>query len=327
MRRIGLATAAVLLTAPMALALQAGAPEASAAGDCEMVPKQETLVTGETITTYVEVCTEDPANPTAGGGDGAGGGGGEQTCQFQGTPVPCQQGDKFWFASKSCYASAMTDPAPAPDSPVWGSHKPSDGAIWVCAGFPVYDPANQVGLMFFVPNGGAPAPVLIDGAAVAARALGQMTLVTPSIHMAPAPPDMTYVGLDTWLWIDEGQWRTLSQTVGAGGASVTVTVEPVRAWWGMGDGGTTTCPSAGRRWVNGMTSAERTDCSYAFTRVSDFESNGAFSVEASLVYRVDWTCTGPCQAASGSLGEVDGPASNAAIRVGERQAVVTGGNR
>jgi len=179
--------------------------------------------------------------------------------------------------------------------------------------------------IFWVAAGAAPA--LVDPTVLAQRALDRMPLATPNIHMAPTPPEMTFVGLDTWLWMDENQFDTLTMTVNGGGASVTVTAAVARAWWDMSDGDGASCPSAGRPWVKGMTSAERTDCSYAYSRVSDFEPDKVFPVAVNLVYQVDWTCTGPCLTASGSLGEVDGPIANGSMRVGERQSVVIGGNQ
>ena len=71
-----------------------------------------------------------------------------------------------------------------------------------------------------------------------------------------------------------------------------------------------------------MSSSEKTDCSYTFAKVSDSESGGAFPVTATITYQVDWTCAGTCTTKNGSLGEVDGPSSQSAIRVGERQSVV-----
>ena len=47
-----------------------------------------------------------------------------------------------------------------------------------------------------------------------------------------------------------------------------------------------------------------------------------FPVTATIKYQVDWTCAGACFTGSGSLGQVDGPTSTSAIRVGERQSVV-----
>ena len=168
------------------------------------------------------------------------------------------------------------------------------------------------------------APVLVDPAVLAQRALDQLQLAQPSIHMAPQPPLQTYVGLETWLWMDPAQWEPLDLTVTAGPTAVTVTARPARAVWDLTEG-TTTCPSAGRAWVNGRGDEEQTDCSFSFTQISDGETNGAFPVTSTLIYQVDWTCVGGCLEDGGTLGEVLGLPGAAAIRVGERQSVVVRG--
>jgi len=74
-----------------------------------------------------------------------------------------------------------------------------------------------------------------------------------------------------------------------------------------------------------MSEAEETECSYAFDETSDGQPDDAFGVSSTLVYRVDWTCSGLCTASEGTLGELDSPAGTATIRVGERQSVVVRG--
>jgi hypothetical protein len=291
------------------------AASASAEQECHTETETKTLPDGTIQTTVKEVCTI----VTEGGNDGENGDG---CFSSPGHEIPCSLDSGYvWFGSHFCYASAASSLYPVGD-PHWQGH--IDGSLWMCNGVgPTMAPASAD--IFWVPAGETPA--LIDPTVLAQRALDRMQLATPSIHMAPESPAMTYVGLDTWLWMDRSQFGRLQMTVRAGGTSVTVSAEPVRAWWDMGDGDGTSCPSAGRPWVAGMTSVERTDCSYAYQRVSDFEPNRVFPVAVNLVYQVDWTCSGACLTASGSLGEVDGPTANGSIRVGERQSVVIGGNQ
>ena len=71
-----------------------------------------------------------------------------------------------------------------------------------------------------------------------------------------------------------------------------------------------------------MSASAQTDCSYTFDQVAIAQPEGEFPVTATLTYQVDWTCSGACPVGSGSLGQVDGPMSSSAIRVGERQSVV-----
>ncbi|MFE6510276.1 hypothetical protein ACFVBP_21600 [Nocardioides sp. NPDC057764] len=151
--------------------------------------------------------------------------------------------------------------------------------------------------------------------------LETMQLAKPSIHMAPSPPAMTYVGLETWLWMDRGQWADITDSATIRTTTVTVTAEPTHVAWDLTDG-SVNCPSAGRPWIKGMSGSEQTDCSYEFQNVSDRDGgNGAFDVSAQIQYQVDWTCSGLCIEDGGTLGVVPGLASAAAIRVGERQSV------
>ncbi|WP_203338626.1 hypothetical protein [Nocardioides limicola] len=180
------------------------------------------------------------------------------------------------------------------------------------------------GSYFFVPHSAAPA--LPDPAAMAEEAFSAMRLTTPTVRLAPAPPLMTYVGLETWLWIDPSEWEPLTRSVTAGDTTVTVTAQPVRTTWQLGDGNAVACGSAGRAWVIGMTSHEQTECQHVYTRVSRFEPDGTFAISAVIEFRVDWVCTGACLTPDGNLGEVPGPAGESAIRVGERQTVVIMGD-
>lgn len=254
------------------------------------------------------------ADPGSGGGGGTGetGGGGSAACTFGGAEIPCTKDGAVWFSSQGCYASQFDFP---PEHPAWEGR--TDGSIWICNGFGP-DGIPGSGQTFWAP---APPVALPDPAVLAQQALDQMQLATPEVNLAPAPPLMTYVGLETWLWMPEGQWSTLTNSVTAGATTVTVTAEPVRATWDL-ETGTTTCGSAGRAWVAGMGDSARTDCSFTFDRVSDADG---FAVSAVLTYQADWTCAGACLAGGGTLDEVDGLPGAAAIRVGERQSVVTGG--
>lgn len=257
----------------------------------------------------------DPGNEGGdqGGGSTEGtGGGGPATCTRDGAEIPCTSDLGVWFADYGCYGNQVPDPPPGDIR--WGDNDPSEGSIWLCN-----NPLDGDPLYFFVPNGQN--PVLVDPAVLAQRALDRVQLATPTVHMAPQSPLMSYVGLETWLWMDPGQWDTLSLTVTAGPTSVTVTAEPARATWDL-TAGSTTCTSPGRAWVRGMSSSEQTDCSYTFDQVSDSQSEDAFPVTSTLTYQADWTCSGACLTPDGTLGEVDGLPGNAAIRVGERQSVV-----
>ena len=313
-RRLKLGLASVLLIVPT-MGLMA-AETASAAG-CG----PGTVASADHTDSTICVAVASPGSGGSSGGETAStsstqGSQGPKTCGWAGKTIPCSKGGSPWFAAHSCYAFQAY--VPPKDDPVWGGH--TDGSVWTCAG--AGPDGNGNGYSFWVaPGAAAAAPVLVDPVVLAQRALDQLQLARPSIHMAPQPPLQTYVGLETWLWMDPAQWEALGLTVTAGPTAVTVTAEPVRAVWDLTEG-STTCGSAGRAWVEGMGDEEQTDCSYTFTQISDGETNDAFPVTSTLIYQVVWTCAGGCLDDAGTLGEVPGLPGAAAIRVGERQSVV-----
>jgi hypothetical protein len=286
-----------------------GGPAAvNAERKCTTETSTVTMPDGSIQTIVKEVCVET---------DGTGGtGAGDSGCSFEGKPIPCTKFGASWFASQSCYASNVSETYPADQyAEYWQGHK--DGTLWMCNGYgpDMIDVGSPS--FFWLPTGAAP----VDPAVLAQQALDRMPLAAPQIHMAPQPPLMTYVGLETWLWMDSGQWSNLTGGASAGGTSVSVVARPVKVTWDL-TAGSTTCTSAGRPWLRGMSSSAQTDCSYTFQKVSDFQPGGEFPVTATIKYQVDWTCAGACSTGSGSLGQVDGPTSTSAIRVGERQSVV-----
>lgn len=255
----------------------------------------------------------DPGNAGEGGDSQNGGGGGPPTCQDNGEVIPCTTEFGVWFPSQGCYGAPLS-PQPAAGEAVWGGHDPSEGKIYSCG----VGSAAGGGAPWFVTNGAEPLP---DPRELAQKALGQLSLATPNIKIAPAPPLATYVGLETWLWIPEGQWRDLSLTVTAGNTSVTVEAAPKRVDWDLAVG-TTSCYSAGREWIKGMPSEANTSCSYTFTTLSDDQPNDQFPITATLIYSATWTCSGACTTPNGDLGDVPSLQGQAAIEVNERQSVI-----
>jgi hypothetical protein len=266
---------------------------------------------------WICIPAADPGEDPGPGGSDPGDGdttSGSSTCYDRnGADIPCTNADGgVWNASRQCYAYPLV-PQPPADSQYWEGHAPSEGNVWTCDRS-VAIPGNT----WFVPGAEAPA----DPGQLAKSVVESMPLVKPAVHLAPKPPLMTYVGLATWLWMDQNQWHKVTGSATAGPTTVTVVAEPIRVTWDLGDG-IETCTSAGREWQKGMSSEEHTDCSFVFQRVSDFEPGGSFKVTAVISYAVNWTCSGTCLAAAGTLGEVPGfPSDAVPIRVGERQSVV-----
>lgn len=169
--------------------------------------------------------------------------------------------------------------------------------------------------------GGAVVPVLINPTGLAQRAYRQLSLVTPSIKMAPQPPLETYVGLETWLWAERGDWSTRRISVSAGPITVSMSAVPVGLDWDLTEG-STYCNSVGRPWVKGMSSSATTSCSYTFSTMSRDEPEGKYAVSAGIVYHITWRCNGLCSINGGDFGNVAGPTAATAIEVSERQSVV-----
>ena len=278
---------------------------------------------GETPSPFPEgggVCIPavDPGDGGDSGGEDPGDGGttpGSTTCKdASGAEIPCSTEYGVWSAAQQCYAGALVPQPAADQAAYWKGNDPTAGSIWVCAGQGQALPGNT----WYVPGAQAPP----DPGEMAETIVESMPLAKPTVHMAPKPPLMTYVGLPTWLWMGENQWSNVTGSATIGATTVTVVAEPIRVTWDLGDG-METCTSAGRKWEPGMSSDEQTDCSYAFQHVSDFEPDGVFNVTATISYAVNWTCSGTCLAAAGTLGEVPGFASDpTGVQVGERQSVV-----
>lgn len=313
--------AGAMLTALVVVAQISSDPMAAHAAECPPGESPQPIPGGGTICIPVS----SPGTPGDPGNGGSGGGGGSGCKGLSGQEIPCSRDGMSWYdgsttGGEGCYASPASPPAP-PEDPFWPAGEgPDTGALYDCilteAGAP-FGGGFGGGLRFFLP-GGQPPP---DPRQMAQDLLETMQLAKPTIHMAPSPPAMTYVGLDTWLWMDQGQWAEITDSATIRTTTVTVTAAPSNVAWDLTDG-SVNCPSAGRPWVKGMSSSAKTDCSYAFQRVSDFEPNDSFGVSAQIEYQVDWTCSGLCIEDGGTLGVVPGLESNAAIRVGERQSVV-----
>lgn len=230
--------------------------------------------------------------------------------------IACQSEYGSWSSGSGCYLA----PTQGVPSSVPGGEGP--GSWYSCTSPEGY--ASVDGAVW-MPEADAPPPALVDPRVLAQTAVERLRLATPSIQTAPSPPDMSYVTLETWLWMDAGQFAPVSASASAGPTTVTATARPVQARWTTGDGGSTTCASAGRPWVKGMTDVATTDCSYIWSMPSNQRPGGTFELTATLSYEVTWTCSGACLITGGSLGQVPGPTATGAIRVGERQSVVVRG--
>ena len=231
--------------------------------------------------------------------------------------IPCSKGGFSWMSSSvgGCYG-AVLDNAP-PGDPAWAGHDPSEGSIAYCP----LDGVSQV--TFFVPNRAA--PQIVDAAAVAQRMLARAPFEVADVQMAPAYGSHTYIRIENWFWVPEGQWHDVSLTEDVGPASVTLTAEPSRLVVDTGDNPSapTSCPDAGRPWRDGMSNAAQTTCSYAYESIEN-PSGDFYNVSGRIYYEVSWTCAGLCSAPAGALGEYPAPEGEEhQVEVRQRQTVVT----
>lgn len=259
------------------------------------------------------VPAQTPPVPGLPPGENPGGSGSTpRVCRFDytGEVVPCSDEYGIWDSARQCYAFEWQTPF-APDDPIWKGNDPEEGSIWGCD-TDFASPRNT----WFVPHSENPA----DPGTVAERVVESIPLVKPTVRMSPRAE--TYVGLETWLWVNPSEWRTVTGSAAAGGTVVTVKAEPLRVVWDLG-GERTACSSAGRPWTTGMGASARTDCSHVFRQTSNARPNGVLPVTTQIIYSATWTCSGACSASSGSLGEVNGFVSDPlAVRVGEIQSIV-----
>ena len=315
-RALGMAVAAFLLplvvAAPRAVADNPGCPSGT-----------QPVSIGSGVICLAAV---DPGSPGDTGDEGQPGDqgfpsdeGAEQSSagchKADGTAVPCQTSDGYWWSGSGCYAAPFDAPA---GSPAWQGH--TDGSLWQCTACEAAGNSNTCNVQtLWTAPGAAPAPPTPEE--LAATAFDQLQLERADIHTAPQAPAPTYVGVATWLWIPRAQWSTLTKSVTAGSTTVTVSAVPQQVLWDLGPA-SQTCKSPGRVWVAGMTDAATTTCSHVYRTTSADAAGGAFAVRATIRYQVTWACTGTCPTSSGDLGIVDAPVGSGSMRVLQRQTVV-----
>jgi hypothetical protein len=297
---------------------------------------------GESCDPYTGVCTVIVTQPgTPGGGSsssGSGGGssGGVSGCHWGATAFPCYDAQLGWFDNEDgCYYRAA-DPQPPPDDPVWVGHSPGDGAVYTrtCEGL-MYVPVGSGGFVqaagattvwLAAPPPGSPV-VPPPAATLAQRALAQLRLPTMTAASNGGASQTSYVGVPTWLWVDDTGWHAMTATAAVGARSVTLTATPVSVTWSMGDGGSVACDGPGEPFS--QAAAQDPPCGYTY-RVSsaDQPQSGSqtndrhFTVQGSVDFAMHWVCSGDCDQAAGYLPDVARATTPLPLRVFEVQTVV-----
>lgn len=296
------------------VSLIVAAPRADADGGPACPPGSQPVQVAGGVVCVVVTNPGQPADP-GDPGEGSGGDGPGGCFKADGTEVPCKTDDGYWWSAYQCYAAPYDAP---PDDPAWQGH--TDGSLWTCSSCESADGAAGCHTqILWTPPGDEPGPP--TPGQLATYTVGLMHLAQADVHLAPAPPEPGYVGVENWLWIPEGQWEVLTKSVAAGPTTVTVTAKPVQVAWNLGPA-TITCDGPGRPWVVGMTSAATTTCGYTYDHDSSSQPDGYYPISATIRYAVTWACAGTCSDAGGDLGVVNAPAGTSVLRILQRQTVV-----
>ena len=117
----------------------------------------------------------------------------------------------------------------------------------------------------------------------------RLVLPYPAPEFAPPGSTVrTLVGVDTWFWIPERQWRELRESATAGTLTVSVIATPVRTSFDPGNGESpVVCLGPGVAWEQGAESA----CSYTYQWVSALHPDGMWPATVAVTWEVTWSAT------------------------------------
>lgn len=153
---------------------------------------------------------------------------------------------------------------------------------------------------------------------LAREAASRLTFALPTASMSP-PPDKLVVNFGTWLWVDPSAWHTLTATATAGAVSATVSAEPARVVWQMGDGNAVICFDPGRQWTTALPSNATSNCTYTYAANSASQPQGTFTVTTTIYWHLTWLSVGA--PGGGDFGLVPGPSTTTQVHVGEIHAI------
>lgn len=167
------------------------------------------------------------------------------------------------------------------------------------------------------PEDGEPPPVPPPTAGEVIELIAELQLPTPEIGSAPCSGGtcMGAVGLPVWLWTQP--WETRHDSITIRGYTLTLTATPTQVHWSMGDGGAVTCTTAGIPYYASYGITHSPECGYMYTTTSAAYPGQAFTLEATMTYRVEWSGI-----ISGSIDHT--MTSSIPIRIGEYQTVRIG---
>lgn len=157
--------------------------------------------------------------------------------------------------------------------------------------------------------------------AIASQALGNASLVSPTIVLNPVGAQVT--NFASWLAISPADWHPVTATADDGGVAVTVTATPTAVEWNFGNGSSLSCPGPGAVYDPSKPDDEQsTYCSYTWPAPSFNQPGGTYDVTATIEYQVTTTVTGATNTTP-DLGTHLGPTAHDAVRVTEVEALGT----
>ncbi|MGH9184535.1 MAG: hypothetical protein ACRD0U_01765, partial [Acidimicrobiales bacterium] len=155
---------------------------------------------------------------------------------------------------------------------------------------------------------------------------GMLPVPVLDVSFSPLEGVDQLVGLETWVWIDRAGWDgdgansgDRSIDLNALFVTLTLTVEPRRVEWRMGDGGTVACEGPDLAWSPDTDPAAFEQCGYTYLRSSVGETDLSFDGEAVVEWEAFWSAN---ESAPTSLGSVT-QTTPFSLRVAEAQALNT----
>lgn len=178
-----------------------------------------------------------------------------------------------------------------------------------------FDKHNSV----FVPAGGQPPTPPIDGGSLAKAAWKVVEIPSPVVEMNPQMGDdvQTLVGVENWVWASVQTPQSVTATATAGPVTATVTATSSGLTLSAPDS-KVSCRGFGTPWRPGMPEGS-SSCTITFTRSSE-HLGGSTTVRTGVSYSASYTAT---DGARGSLPSVS-TSGSLSLRVGEAQSLNTG---
>lgn len=176
----------------------------------------------------------------------------------------------------------------------------------------------------------APPPPNPADLAATVRADLVQQLPQPSLTVSPDLPNtfnaeigypVTVVNLWFWFWADDQVWQPMSDTLTAGGVSVTTTATPVTLTYDPGNGASSVvCDHAGREWTEqdaNINPAQVGGCGFMYEHVT---ADGPITGELTITWLVTWQQTAG-GAAAGQLAPITTTTQTPEFMVAQIQVV------